>query len=267
LGKRKRQLQLSAGPIGAVMRILVSRFAPLLAVLVLPPGCAKPAQEGTQAASAATSASAVGPASTGTNLQYQPATWDELAALVRRREPRWIVHTTARRIYVATARNLGYVADEPAAGALKKLLDDVDPSHAEIGIVTYDEIPWPDAARLIDDNLIIWAEQRDGRRVYLHDRTRWLFTLEPAVDDIRRRLEAVDKLIALKFQTHQEIPWRETLALLRADAVRRVAALHGRRVYLTTRDDKNLVSVQPEEAPDVGTLIRDLGSTASVVIE
>lgn len=253
------------------MRLPTARLALGAALWLVSPGCSTtagsdPAAAGTASTSAPTASPDPPPAPP--EPSYDEAPWADVMAMIRAGKVRWVLQTRARRVYLTTIADARYAATEPRQDDVVRLLDAVDPTHTDLAAATVEEIPWAEAAQIVRDGKAIWAEQRDGRRAYVYTADDgWLLSFEPRTDDIVRLAEELGKVRELKLHTHEEIPWREALALLRADAVSMVSAMHGRRVYLQTRDRGELITTMPELSMSLAMLIDDLGSKAGLTVE
>lgn len=253
------------------MSLPTARIALGAALWIVSAGCPSATSSdstGAGTASASASTDPLPPPPAPPEPSYGEVPWADVMGMIRAGKVRWIVQTRGRRVYLRTIGDERYASTEPRQDDVIRLLRAVDPTHTDLGITTHDEVPWSEAVELIRGDKVVWAEQRDSRRVYLYTRDDgWVLSFEPRTGEIWRVVKELGKVRELKLATHEEIPWREALALLRADAVTHVSAMHGRRVYLQTRDRGEPITIAPEGVTSINELLQKHGSTAGLTVE
>lgn len=229
-----------------------SRVLPLLCVLLCArctKGKTSPPHVDVQPAAA----SAVGSVDPPRKPSVFNSSWAEVSGWIRKGEVCWVVPTAANKAFVTKCGGPDFRTEVPSLEVLSRLIDEVDPTHENLGFTTYYaehvEIAWPAAAALFPTGTVWEVEVNQNLRTFIK-------TIGPegtprghyvTVAESASALELLAKQakgpMRVKLFFVEEVPWRRAVALIAANEIKSAGSVHVNRAFLESRDGKSYLTI------------------------
>lgn len=187
---------------------------------------------------------------------YPELPWPDVVQRIESGDVTWIVPVSNQRVFVTMKSGAEHATTAPSNAALDALLRRVDPSGRTIVVArkyaSYQEIVWRDIPALLTRNSVWVVQQNGGRRVFIETVDEetgpagFYVTLQPHPGDITQLVpKKYPNGRMVKHIDVREISWPKALDELALDNVSGLFLAHGDLVYLSMKDRRTLLTVNP----------------------